>query len=114
MWAGLRLELGPTRATGSTWSPLGGVREPGRAKSPAGDVWAWLRLEIELGLARATGSIWSLVGGIREPGWAKSPVGDVWAGLRLEIELGLARATCIEARVELGDPHLTGNTMDVL
>ena len=63
---GLGLELCPARATESTWSPVGGVRTPGWAKSPAGDVWVWLRLE--LGLARAARFIWSLVGGIREPG----------------------------------------------
>ena len=42
--AGLGLELGPTslRVTGSTWSLVGGVGEPGWAKSPVGDVWAGL------------------------------------------------------------------------
>ena len=43
---GLTLELGPTRATGSTWSLVGGVGEPGWAKSPVGCVWAGLRLEL--------------------------------------------------------------------
>ena len=33
----------PARATGSTWSLVGGVRAPGWAKSPAEDVWAEAR-----------------------------------------------------------------------
>ena len=58
MRAGLGLELGPTRATGSNWSLVGGVREPGWAKSPVGDVCTWAGLRIELGPTRATGSTW--------------------------------------------------------
>ena len=43
------------RANRSIWSLVGGTKESGWAKSPAGDVWVWLRLE--LGITRATGSI---------------------------------------------------------
>ena len=62
MCAGLGLELGPTRATGSTQSLVRGVGEPGWAKSPDDDLWAGLRLEP----TRATGSTWSPVGSRRK------------------------------------------------
>ena len=79
VWVGLRLELGSTRVSWSTWSPMGGIREPGWAESLGG---MWVGLRLGLIPTRATGSIRSPTGGIREPEWDKWP-GDVWVGLRL-------------------------------
>ena len=85
MWVGLRLELGSTRVSWSTWSPMGDIREPGWAES-LGGVWVGLMQA----RANPNQSNRSPTGGIREPEWDKLP-GDVWVGLRLE--LGSARAT---------------------
>ena len=62
-WVGLRLELSPARATESTWSPTGGIREPAWDRLP-GCVWVGLRP----GLVppKATGSNW----------WAKLETGS--------------------------------------
>ena len=61
VWAGLRPELSPARATESTWSPTGGSRESKWDRLP-GCVWVGLRPG--LGLARATESNWSPTGGV--------------------------------------------------
>ena len=55
VWVWLRLELGLTEATGSIWSLVGGIREPGWAKSPVPDVGG------ELGLTRTARSVCSLL-----------------------------------------------------
>ena len=69
--------VGLARATWLIWSLIGGIREPGWAKSPPGDVWVWLRLEL--------GNKVHLVTRRRYTGWVKSPAGDAWVGLRLEL-----------------------------
>ena len=63
----------------------GGVREPGLAKSLAGDVWVWLRLE--LGLTRAARSTRSLLGSGVETSFSRWPYYPIYL-LHDLIELG--------------------------
>ena len=67
VWVGLilrlELELGSTRVSWSTWSPMGGIREPGWADHESLGGEGGLRLG--LNSTRATGSIRSPTGGIR-------------------------------------------------
>ena len=86
----LRPGLIPTRATGSNWSPTGGIREPEWDKLP-GNVWVGLRPGLLP--TRATGSNW----------WAELESGS---GVGVAAILSISRITSSNRELVITSPRL--------